>query len=205
MKVCFACSTSELATRKNTYRKIVALIKEMGHSLTRDWLEEAIKIVENKAVDTLDREDVYNKVLGSILASDVMIIEGTVTSFSVGHQVTLALSKNKPTLFLIQKSISKKHGKPKDSYLAGITSPLLTVVEYDDSNIADILNDFLNNNGGKPVVKFNIVLTKEIENYLNWASFTHKLNKSEFIRNLILKHMKDEDKQYQKFSNHSSI
>jgi len=177
----------------------------MGHVITRDWLEEAIEIVENKAVGSLDREDVYNKVLGSILASDVMIIEGTVTSFSVGHQVTLALSKNKPTLFLIQKSTGKKHSKPKDSFLAGITSPLLTVVEYDDSNLADILNDFLNNNGGKPVVKFNIVLTKEIENYLNWASFTHKLNKSEFIRNLILKHMKDEDKQYQKYSNHGSI
>lgn len=204
MKVCFACSTSELATRKDTYRKICTLIKEMGHSITRDWLEEAIEIVENKAVGTLDREDVYNKVLSSILISDVMVIEGTVASFSVGHQVTLALSKNKPTLFLIKKSTGKKHGR-KDSFLAGITSPLLTVVEYDDSNLADILNDFLNNNGGRPVVKFNIVLTKEIESYLNWASFTHKLNKSEFIRNLILKHMKDEDKQYQKYSNHSSL
>ena len=174
----------------------------MGHSITRDWLEEAIEIVENKAVSTLDREDVYNKVLSSILISDVMIIEGTVTSFSVGHQVTLALSKNKPILFLIKKSTGKKHIK-KDSFLAGITAPLLTVVEYDDSTLADILNDFLNNNGGKPIVKFNIVLTKEIESYLNWASFTHKLNKSEFIRNLILKHMKDEDKQHQKYSNHN--
>lgn len=205
MKVCFACSTSELVARKDTYRKIIALIKEMGHTLTRDWLEEAIEIVEKKAVGTLDREDVYNKVLGSILVADVMVIEGTVTSFSVGHQVTLALSKNKPTLFLIQKLTSKKHGRSKDSFLAGITSPLLKVVEYDDSNLADILNDFLNNNGGKPVVKFNIVLTKEIESYLNWASFTHKLNKSEFIRNLILKHMKDEDKQYQKYSDHGSL
>lgn len=205
MKVCFACSTSELAARKDTYRKICALIKEMGHSITRDWLEEAIKIIENKAINTLDREDVYNKVLSSILAADVMIIEGTVTSFSVGHQVTLALSKNKPTLFLIKKSEGKKPGKPKNSFLAGITSPLLTVTEYDDSTLADILNDFLNDNGGKPIVKFNIVLTKEIESYLNWASFTHKVNKSEFIRNLILKHMKDEDKQYQKYSNHSSL
>lgn len=205
MKVCFACSTSEIGTHKDAYRRICALIKEMGHTLTRDWLEEAIRIVENKAVNTLDREEVYNKVLGSILAADVMIIEGTVTSFSVGHQVTLALSKNKPTLFLMKKSLGKKNGKSKDSFLKGITSPLLTVAEYDDSNLADILNDFLNNNGGRPVVKFNIVLTKEIENYLNWASFTHKLNKSEFIRNLILKHMKDEDKQYQKYSSRNNL
>jgi hypothetical protein len=206
MKVCFACSTSELQSRKDTYRKICALIQELGHVITRDWLEEAIRIVENNAINTLDREEVYNKVLGSILASDVMIIEGTVASFSVGHQVTLALSKGKPTLFLVKKKIaSKKPRKIEKTFLTGITSPLLTVAEYDDTNLADILNDFLNNNGGRPLVKFNIVLTKEIENYLNWASFTHKLNKSEFIRNLILKYMKDEDKQYKKYPSHSSL
>ena len=205
MKVCFACSTSEIGTHKDAYRRICALIEEMGHTLTRNWIEEAIQVVDGRTIGTLDREDVYSKVLGSILAADVMIVEGTVASFSVGHQVTLALSKNKPILFLIKKSPARKSGGAKNSFLAGITSPLLTIAEYDDSNLADILNEFLNNNGGKPIVKFNIVLTKEIENYLNWANFTYKINKSEFIRNLILKHMRDDDKQYQKYSNPTSL
>ena len=202
MKVHFACSTSELETHKDNYLKICNLIKEMGHTITRDWLEEAIQLVKEKKVGSLNREDVYNKVVSSILASDVVIIEGTVASFSVGHQITLGLSKNKPTLFLISRQEAKKNAKVKNSFLAGINSPLLKVVEYDDSNLADILNDFLNNNGGRPVVKFNIVLTKEIENYLDWVSFTNKVNKSEFIRNLILKHMKDDDKQYHKYIEH---
>lgn len=203
MKVHFACSTSELETYKSNYRKICALIKEMGHTITRDWLEEAIYIVESKAVKSLDREDVYSKVTASIFSSDVVIIEGTIASFSVGHQVTLGLSKNKPTLFLIaKKQANKKGNKTKYSFLAGLNSPLLKVVEYDDSTLADILNDFLNNNGGKPVVKFNIVLTKEIESYLDWVSFTYKINKSEFIRNLILKNMRDEDRQYHKYLEH---
>ena len=137
-----------------------------------------------------------------ILAVAGIAITGTVASFSVGHQITLGLSKNKPTLFLISKQEAKKNAKIKNSFLAGINSPLLKVVEYDDSNLADILNDFLNNNGGRPVVKFNIVLTKEIENYLDWVSFTNKVNKSEFIRNLILKHMKDDDKKYHKYIEH---
>ena len=77
----------------------------MDHTITRDWLEEAIKIVESNKVGSLDREDVYSKVTASIFTSDVVIIEGTVTSFSVGHQITLGLSRNKPTLFLISKKI----------------------------------------------------------------------------------------------------
>ena len=199
MKVHFACSTEELLTHKNKYQKICSLIKKMGHTIPRDWLKEAIGLVENKTESSLDRAEVYNKVVSSILISDVVIIEGTLASFGVGHQITLGLSKNKPTLFLISKTIPKKHIKIKNSFLEGLSSPLLKVVEYDDSNLTDILNDFLNNNGGKPVVKFNIVLTKEIENYLDWTSFTHKTNKSEFIRNLILKHMKSDDKQYHKY------
>jgi len=202
MKVHFACSTSELEKYKGNYLKICNLIKEMGHTITRDWIEEAIQIVKEKKVNSLDREETYNKVVSSILASDVAIIEGTVASFSIGHQITLGLSKNKPTLFLISKQEAKKNVKVKNSFLAGINSPLLKVVEYDDSNLADTLNDFLNNNGGRPVVKFNIVLTKEIENYLDWSSFTNKVNKSEFIRNLILKHMKDDDVQYRKYMEH---
>jgi hypothetical protein len=202
MKVHFACSTSELEKYKDNYLKICNLIKEMGHTITRDWIEEAIQLVKEKKVNSLDREETYNKVVSSILASDVVVIEGTVASFSVGHQITLGLSKNKPTLFLISKQEAKKNTKVKNSFLAGINSPLLKVVEYDDSNLADTLNDFLNNNGGRPVVKFNIVLTKEIENYLDWVSFTNKVNKSEFIRNLILKHMKDDDVQYRKYMEH---
>lgn len=200
MKVHFACSTSELETYKNSYRKICDLIKNMGHIIMRDWLEEAINLIESNTIASLDREDVYNKVVASILASDVLIIEGTVASFSLGHQITLGLSKNKPTLFLVsKKKTAKNTNKSKKTFLSGLNSPLLKVVEYDDSNLADILNDFLNNNGGQPVVKFNIVLTREIESYLNWVNFTYKTNRSEFIRNLILKHMKEEDKQYNKY------
>jgi len=204
MKIHFACSTSELEKYKDNYRKICSVVKTMGHTITRDWLEEAIRLVENKKVASLDRENVYSKVTASIFSSDVIIVEGTIASFSVGHQVTLGLSKNKPTLFLIdKKSVSKKGGKKINSFLTGLKSPLLTIAEYDDSNLVDILNDFLNNNGGRPVVKFNIVLTKEIEHYLDWVSFTNKVNRSEFIRNLILKHMREEGNQYQKYLNHN--
>ena len=73
MKIHFACSTSELEKYKDNYRKICSTIKAMGHTITRDWLEEAIRIVENKAVNSLDREDVYSKVTTSIFNSDIVI------------------------------------------------------------------------------------------------------------------------------------
>jgi hypothetical protein len=200
MKVHFACTTTELKKHKNDYRKICSLIKSTGHTLTRDWLEEAIDIVENKKLKFLNREGVYNRVTAAIFSADVLVVEGTVASFSVGHQMTLGLSKNKPTLFLINKKYIKNEvNKRKHTFLGGIVSPFLKVIEYDDSNLVEILNDFLNNNSNSSLIKFNIILTKEIESYLDWVSFTHKVNKSEFIRNLIFKNMQNEDKQYHKY------
>lgn len=200
MKVHFASSTRDLKKHKNDYRKICAIIKDMGHTITRDWLEEAIDIVENKKLQSLDREAVYNKVTAAIFSADAVVVEGTVVSFSIGHQLTLGLSKNKPTLVLVNKKYTQsKTGETKHTFLGGIVSPFLKVAEYDNSNLAKILNDFLNKNGSNPLIKFNIVLTKEIESYLDWVSFTYKVNKSEFIRNLITKNMRIEDKQYHKY------
>lgn len=198
MKVFFACSTSELKKYKNNYLEICKLTKEMGHNLTRDWLDEAIKLIEG-GTTTIDREDIYSQVADAIMAADVVVIEGTVASFSIGHQITLALLKNKPVLFLQLKEKGKKRGRIKNNFIDGIKSPLLTVVQYTPDELADVLNDFFDKNGGKHIVKFNIVLTREIENYLNWVSFAHRVNRSEFIRELILNHMRNDDAKYQKY------
>ena len=173
----------------------------MGHTITRDWLPEAMEIINSGRVD-MPREGVYEEVVKAILASDVLVVEGTKASFSLGHQITLAISKGKPVLFLKYEKYKTKK-RFTSEFVDGIRNPLLTVAKYNNETLPDILNDFLNKNGASPVVKFNIVLTKEIENYLDWASYTYKMNKSEYIRKLILEHMANSDARYQKFISNS--
>ncbi len=199
MKVHFACSTSKLSRYKENYLAISRHIKELGHVLTRDWIDEAIKFYDQGKLD-IDRDDLYRKSMESILTSDDVVVEGTVSSFSVGHQITVALSKNKPVLFLVYKESGDK-GYFKNSFVDGIKSPLLTVAKYSLHNLRDILEDFFTRNKGGVTVKFNIVLTNEIDNYLDWAGFTYKTNKSEFIRKIIQKHMLESDPRYQKYLN----
>lgn len=201
MKVHFAASTSKINELGEQYSTICTLTKKMGHTITRDWLPEAIKLINSGHTD-IPREGVYDEVLKAILASDVVIAEGTTASFSLGHQITLGLSKGKPVLFLKNEDYNAKSKKRFVSeFVDGIKNPLLTVAKYNSNTLPDILNDFLNKNGASPIVKFNIILTKEIENYLDWASYAYKTNKSEFIRKLILEHMANKDEKYQKFLN----
>ncbi len=197
MKIHFACSTAKFTKYQNNYLTICKEIKELGNTITRDWIEEGIEFFEKKKTD-IDRTDIYKKTIESILASDMLIVEGTVSSFSVGHQITVAINKNKPVLFL---TYEKKDEKTYfgSSFIDGIKTPLITNRSYNFSNLKNILEDFINKNKGGATIKFNIVLTKEIDNYLDWASFSYKKNKSEYIREIIEKHIEEKDKKYQKY------
>jgi len=197
MKVHFVASTSELDKYQDSYLSICETLKKLGHTITRDWLPEAIAYKKKGNVE-IDREDIYRKVVESILTSDVIVVEGSVTSFSVGHQITLALNKNKPILFLVAKDSDKKRSF-KNSFIDGIKSPLITAARYTTTTLVEIIEDFLNKNKNGVAVKFNIVLTQGIDNYLDWASFTYQLNKSEFIRQIIQKHMNENDERYRKY------
>ncbi len=201
MKIHFACSTSELSTYSKNYIDICDLIREAGHIITRDWINNAVSTLEDykKGKLKIDRVEIYNKAVESILASDAVVIEGTVSSFSIGHQMTLALNKNKPTLVLISNDGSSKKNKLQNSFINGIKSPFLTIAKYSDKkDMKQILTTFLRK-GVNSTIKFNIVLNKEIENYLDWASFYYKVNKSEFIRDIIIKHMNKNDLNYKKY------
>lgn len=201
MKIHFACSTSELEIYNKNYTDICNLIRDMGHTITRDWINNAVATLDDykKGKIKIDRVEIYNKAIESILASDVVIIEGTVSSFSIGHQMTLALGKNKPTLVLIYNDGSEKKNKFQSSFIHGIKSPFLTVSKYSSQeDLKRILTNFLSKSVTTSI-KFNIVLSREIENYLNWAGFYYKTNKSEFIRDVLTRHMNIEDKNYQKY------
>lgn len=203
MKVHFACSTSELGIYGKNYIDICNLIRDAGHTITRDWIDNAVATLDDykKGKIKIDRVEIYNKAVESILASNAVVIEGTVSSFSIGHQMTLALSKNKPTLVLIYNDGSDKKNKLQNSFINGIKSPLLTIARYSSKeDIKRNLTSFLSKSSS-PSVKFNIVLSKEIENYLDWASFYYKVNKSEFIRDIIANHMSKNDSHYQKYIN----
>lgn len=195
MKVHFSCSTTKLSEYKNNYLTIRDTIKKLGHSLTRDWLENAIKVRERG--ETVDREEIYKKTVESELMADVVVVEGTVPSFSIGHQITLAIDKSKPVLFLLNKKVENEN-LLKSTFIDGINSPLLSVKNYDLDNIKSILENFFLKYKDGLHVRFNLVLNNELDNYLDWASFTYKDNKSEFIRKLIQERLLQET-EYKKY------
>lgn len=195
MKVFFSCATTDLLKYKDSYLKIVDTIKQGGHSITRDWLNREVMHLEMKDSKG-KRSDLYTKVMSAITQADVVIFDCTVRSMGLGHQLTYALDKGKPTLLL-----SKGNSMDiKDLFISGSKSGFLTIRNYKDiKDIPEIVNNFLLKNSSRPKVRFQIVLDKEQNDFIEWASYIYKRNKSEIIKSAIDKSAQ-EDNNYINFS-----
>lgn len=195
MKVFFSCSTGNLLDHKDDYLAIVDSIEHNGHTITRDWLRKAVEQTQN-GESRNTRSDLYTKVMSAISQSDAIVFDCTVRSMGIGHQLTYALDKSKPTLLLFKKNSNNN----EDFFITGSKSSFLTIKNYTSKKeIPELVKSFLVKNLSKPKVRFQLVLDKVQNDFIEWASYRYKRNKSEIIKSAIDR-IASEDKDYVKLS-----
>ncbi len=198
MKVYFSCSTAELAKYGADYHAIRDYLVNNGHILTRDWLDETERYMHTGNKE-LNIKSIYKACVEAIREAELVIIEDTVSNFSTGHQITLALQLRKPTLVLWQ---GKKHRHFNQMFIHGIESDLLQVAEYGKENLEDILQTFINTYEDKPEKnRFHLVLSGRERRYLDWAQFVKNNSRTKVIRSA-LKQAIDNDTDYQAYLRH---
>jgi nucleoside 2-deoxyribosyltransferase len=193
MKVFFGCDNQDILKYKDEYLTIRDTIKKLGHTITRDWIDYSISAAKENKDDPSSKY--YEDVIEAILDADVVILEGTVDSSSTGHELSLALQKGKPILYLIQGSEEAL----KKEFISGLQSPLLAVRGYKDiETLTKHINTFLHNFDGGIKVRFNLVMDKHQDNYLEWAAYNYKKSKTEIIKNA-LDTQREKDQKYQEY------
>lgn len=191
MKVYFGCSTKKILDYKDYYRLIIDTIIENGHELTRDWVDESIKLAENNIEENTGVRW-YKTVMDSILASDVCIFDTSVNSMSVGHQLTFSLEKKKSVLLIAHTDARDVH----NLFISGNRSVLLTIKNYSSKeNLKEDIDKFLKDHTNKPKTRFHFILDKKQNDYLEWASYTYKKNKTDLLKKAI-NEMIDSDEKY---------
>lgn len=192
MKVYFGCDGKELLENKDDYLLIRDSIKKLGHSITRDWIDGAIERAQQG--EPSPRSQYYDETIESILAADVVILEASNTSTSIGHQLTLALNKVKPVLLL---SKLPEEEIEKD-FLTGADISMLVIRRYTRENVESLIKDFIDNKDWGAKVRFNMFLDKDLDGYLNWSTFTFHRNKTAIVKDAIRAVM-DADEVYKKY------
>ena len=195
MKVYFTSSTAELFTYSANYHAIRNFLVENGHVITRDWLPRVEKQMQRGEVE-LDIKKIYEGCVEAIRKADVIIVEDTVSNFSTGHQITLALRFRKPTLVLWQ---GKKHHPFNQMLIHGIDSDILQVSEYTLESLPDIMRGFINKyEDSTEKSRFHLVLNGVERNYLDWAQFVKGESRTKVIR-AALRRALDQDSDYAEY------
>lgn len=202
MKIYFTCSTAEFENHKQDYYKIRDYLVSSKHTLTRDWLKKTQDRIDTGDTEISDIRKIYKGCIEAIHAADIVIIEDTVSNFSTGHQITLALQRKKPTLVLWK---GKKHRHFKNMFIHGIESSLIEVRQYRDENLVPTLNRFINKyKHGKSKNRFHLVLNQVERDYLDWAQFNKGKSRTKLIRQSLQDSIEN-DEDYQKYLETRSI
>lgn len=196
MKIFFGCTT----TRFNEYGQYYYLLREylvaQGHVMTHDWLPGVKEYIEKNKPIPHGTEETYAKVTKAIAKSDMLIFENSVSSFSIGHTLTLGLQHRTPILVLM---LEDRPSFLKKSFIQGIKSDLLVIAEYNLENYKEIINSFIRKFERNDLkYRFNMILSEPEKRYLDWASFNERTNKTRIIKDLI-KNKMDKDSLYTEY------
>ncbi len=178
MVVFFTCSTRRMAKFGRFYKIARNTIVSLGHKINRDWIDYSINLAKRGILE--ESTDIhYSDVVAAIMTADAVIVDSTVPSMAIGHQVTLALQNDKPVLLLKLKQARANAGK---LFIEGSGANNLEVFEYSTaSEMKKTIGKFLRKYEAKPKKRFNLVLTGYLNSYLSWASFFYKKTKTDLI------------------------
>lgn len=190
MLVHFIASSANLSENIEDLRKITKSIKNKGHVLTRDWLEEAYDNIQS-GMEANDKkwQTIIDEDFEAIAKADVVIAEVSKDSTAMGYQIATAIHQKKPTLLIL------KEGSKVPPFTWNIPSNFLKRNEYNDSNIDDKITPFLEENDiGTKDMRFNFFIDRQIYNYLRWAALKTGKTKAEVLRELVNREI--ENKEY---------
>lgn len=198
MKIYFTSSTLEFLKYEKAYFDIRNFLVEEDHILTRDWLPHTKELVKAGQTEIRNIKQIYKECMKAIQDADLVIVEDTVSNFSTGHQVTVALQRQKPTLVLWSKPKQKYFNT---SFIQGLESDYLEFHMYDKTNYKDIIRKFIKKyESAGQKNRFHLVLDEVERSYLDWAQFKKEKSRTKLIRDTIRKSIED-DEDYQKYLN----
>lgn len=156
-------------------------------------VENYSKLSDDQAYDIFRRSQKY------LIDSDVVIANVSHPSDRVGFEIANAISERKPVLALIHKDA--KLAPP----VQGNSSKYLEVKRYENtSDVKQIVTEFLVEARKKVDTKFILIISPEIDRYLNWAAESRRSHKAQIVRNAV-EDIMYKDKEYQQYLKDSAL
>ncbi len=179
---------------KKWQQEVVETIKEMGIDMnTINFDTQKTKLMEETEDDMVKA---FKRNTKSIKESDIVIAEVSASDSGVGYEIAYALNLRKPVLALY----NEKAGEPTAPPIQVGTQKLLTFEKYNEDNLKNKIDKFFKDIRNKLDTKFILIISPEIDSYLEWAGKSKRMHKAQIVRNSVEKEMEN-DEEYQGYLN----
>lgn len=177
MKVYFTCSARGTPDYGHFYQRIYDAISQLGHKHVSDysrWTDP--KQVYN--YNHKQRVEMYDRSMRGVRKSNVVVLEVSTHSLSMGYVMQQALSLGKTVIALHYTNM-------KPAFAAGIADDKLQVAAYNSDNLEEVLTKSLKRAHAKIDVRFNFFISAEMSHHLDKVSRLKKIPRSVYLRDLI--------------------
>lgn len=189
MKLYFVASSRLVGADPKLYGKMYSFLSREGKMVSdkvMKWIKRGIKDLSVAPLKTT--RDNYIKSIEAVKKADIIIMEVTGHSMSMGYLISKALELNKPVV-----ALHKKEHPP--IFIKGINDQKLIICEYESENVEEIMGEALKRANSMVDVRFNFFVNTKILNYLDWVAQKRMQPRSVFLRNLIEREMR-KDKEF---------
>jgi hypothetical protein len=185
MKIYFTASSRGKKDYSENYRKIYDVIENLGHENLDDLIIQTVDENYFYSGSHDDQMKLFKQTLVNIKSCDMVVLEVSVHSLSMGYVMHKALDMGKPVIALYLKG--------REPYFAlGIENEKLQVVDYELNSIENILKSGLDYAEEQMDTRFNFFISPKIGTYLDWVSRKKRIPRAVYLRRLITEDMKKE-------------
>lgn len=193
MKVHFVTSTEYYKKSPQEFNKIREIIEKFSGEKPTTYSDmDGPEISYDTDPDQLTRAVKQDE--KALKEADALVANITTSSAGPGFDVATALSLKKPVLVLKREDDEAK----RSPHLMTVKkSKMLHFVRYNDSNLEKVMRDFVNASKQMLDTKFILIISPEIDRYLEWAADFRRMHKAQIVRNAV-EDMIGKDTEYKK-------
>ena len=178
MKVYFnASSRSEEETKRSVFL-IYDLILENNNSHVFDC-RELVKDNHFYSLNDEEKTSVYKDAEKLIKSADVVIVELSTSSMTMGYLIKQAQEMGKPVVVLHTQ-------KANVDFLIGALSDSFQLLEYSKHNIRQVLKEALKQAAKLQNVRFNLMIPQHLNKALDAEAERQNMSRARFLREIIV-------------------
>ncbi|MEP7103855.1 MAG: hypothetical protein ABI721_04060 [Candidatus Dojkabacteria bacterium] len=168
-----------------TFLEAVKILKKQGHNVT--------EIKADNSKKSADLAKAFNQIDKYIKDTDILITDVTNADSKVGYEVARALDEKKVVI-----ALEEEKSKNQFVVIHGNKNRQIVHAKYNAKNIETVIADVVKEASSRLDSKFILIISPEMDRYLNWASKVKRTHKAQVVRTALEALIK-KDKEYKDY------